>query len=198
MVQQNSNIDEKVIALIVEGDESAFTEFYKHYHHMIYGISLKITHSVTLSEEIVQEVFLKIWLKRSDLKNIENIAAYLFIIARNQVFKALKQIAKNYKTVLLEENNNAFAHNNLENIILEKENNLLLHEAIERLPRQQKQVYTLIKDQGLKREEAAEFLKLKPETIKFHLAEAMKNIRSYCAFHLELVALLFLFIITPQ
>jgi RNA polymerase sigma-70 factor (ECF subfamily) len=195
---QNLNIGDKVISLIIEGDESAFTEFYEHYHPMVYGIALKITHSTSLSEEIVQEVFLKIWLKRSDLGSIENIAGYLFIIARNHVFKVLKQIAKNYKTILLEENDNVFAHNNLENTILEKENNLLLHQAIERLPHQQKQVYTLIKDQGLKREEAAEFLKLKPETIKFHLAQAMKNIRSYCAFHLDLIAILFIVIITPE
>jgi RNA polymerase sigma-70 factor (ECF subfamily) len=195
---QNLNIGDKVISLIIEGDESAFTEFYEHYHPMVYGIALKITHSTSLSEEIVQEVFLKIWLKRSDLGSIENIAGYLFIIARNHVFKVLKQIAKNYKTILLEENDNVFAHNNLENTILEKENNLLLHQAIERLPHQQKQVYTLIKDQGLKREEAAEFLKLKPETIKFHLAQAMKNIRSYCAFHLDLIAILFFVIITPE
>lgn len=194
MVPQNSNIDEKVIRLIIEGDESAFTQFYEHYHPVVYGIALKITRSTDLSEEIVQEVFMKIWLKRSDLINIENIEAYLFVIARNKVFKVLKQIAKNYKTILLEENDNVFAHNNLERRILEKENNLLLHQAIERLPHQQKQVYNLIKDQGLKREEAAEILEIKPETIKFHLAQAMKNIRSYCAFHLDLLAFLFFYI----
>jgi len=165
---------------------------------MVYGVALKITHSTQLSEEIVQEVFLTIWLKRSSLVNIDNIEAYLFVIARNRVFKVLKQIAKNYKTILLEENDNAFAHNNLESRILEKENNQLLHQAIERLPPQQKQVYNLIKDQGLKREEAAAFLQLKPETIKFHLAQAMKNIRSYCAFHLDLIAALPLFIVLPQ
>ena len=198
MVPQNSNIDKKVIALIIEGDESAFTEFYEHYHPMVYGVALKITHSTALSEEIVQEVFLKIWLKRSDLMNIENIGAYLFIIARNQVFKILKQIAKNYKAILLEEDDHVFAHNNLENTILEKENNHLLHQAIKRLPHQQKQVYTLIKERGLKREEAAEFLKLKPETVKFHLAQAMKNIRSYFALHLDLLAVLIFFIITPE
>jgi RNA polymerase sigma-70 factor (ECF subfamily) len=130
--------------------------------------------------------------------NIENIGASLFIIARNQVFKLLKQIAKNYKTILLEENDHVFAHNNLENTILEKENNHLLHQAIERLPHQQKQVYTLIKERGLKREEAAVFLKLKPETVKFHLAQAMKNIRSYFALHLDLLAVLIFFIITPE
>ena len=147
MAIENSNIDEKVISLIIEGDECAFTQFYNHYHPIVYGIALKITCSTDLSEEIVQEVFMKIWLKRSDLMSIENIEAYLFVIARNKVFKVLKQIAKNYNTILLQENDNVFAHNNLERRILEKENNLLLHQAIERLPRQQKQVYNLIKDQ---------------------------------------------------
>ena len=198
MIPPNSNFDDQLISRITEGDELAFTQFYQQYYPLVYGVALKITHSSLLSEEIVQEVFLKIWIKRCDLKKIDNIAAYLIVISRNHVFKVLKQIARNYKTILLEENDAGFAHNNLENVILDKENNLLLHKAIERLPQQQKQVYTLIKDQGLKREEAAEILHLKPETIKFHLAQAMKNIRSYCAFHLDLVAVLLLFILPSQ
>lgn len=198
MVSQNSNITVELIQRISTGDEAAFTEFYQILHPVVYGTALKITHSVEVSQEIVQEVFLKIWMKRATLANIDNIEGYLFVVARNRVFKVLRDMAKSYKTVLLEEDETVFAHNNLENRMLEKENDLLLHKAVDRLPQQQKQVYTLIKDLGLKREEAAEYLKLKPETIKFHLAQAMKNIRSYCAFHLDMIAVLLLFIITPE
>jgi RNA polymerase sigma-70 factor (ECF subfamily) len=62
----------------------------------------------------------------------------------------------------------------------------LLRNAIDRLPNQQKQVYQLIKEQKLKREEVADLLHLQPDTVKFHLAQAMKNIRNFCAPYLGL------------
>jgi RNA polymerase sigma-70 factor (ECF subfamily) len=172
-----------VISLIIQGDENAFATFFHHYKNRIYGLALKLTHSTTIAEEIVQKVFLKIWLKRADLMEIQNIQAYLFTIARNDVYKVLKQIAKNYQNVLLTEE--IVTENNSENYVMEKEYSTLLRKAIDHLSHQQKQVYTLIKEQGLKREEAAAFLQLHPETVKSHLAQAMKNIRNFCLLHLQ-------------
>jgi len=179
--------EEELLSLIAKGDEQAFTKLFDHYRNRIYGIAFKLTHSVTISEEIVEDVFLKIWLKRNDLENIQNFQAYLFTIIRNDAYKALKQIARNYKkVVLLNDNEQSQSYNNSENYLIEKEYSSLLQKAIERLPRQQKQVYTLIKEQGLKRDEAADFLHLQPETVKFHLAQAMKNIRLFFTLHLEI------------
>jgi RNA polymerase sigma-70 factor (ECF subfamily) len=67
---------------------------------------------------------------------------------------------------------------------MEKEYNSLLQNAIDRLPSQQRQVYYLIKDQGLKRIEVAHQLQIQPETVKFHLTQAMKNIRAFCMLHI--------------
>jgi RNA polymerase sigma-70 factor (ECF subfamily) len=61
-----------------------------------------------------------------------------------------------------------------------------LRKAIDRLPNQQKKVYQYIKEKGLKREEAAGLLHLSPETVKYHLAEAMKNIRNFCMLRLDM------------
>jgi len=181
----NLDNEEELVYLISKGDESAFARVYNYYHDRIYGIALKLTHSTTISEEIVAEVFLKIWLRRSDLIGIINFRAYLFTVTRNHAFHVLKQIAKNYKTISLPANDLLLSHNNSEDYLLEKEHSALLHKAVTRLPQQQKNVYLLIKYQGLKREAAADFLQLKPETVKFHLAQAMKNIRSFCVLHLD-------------
>ena len=175
----------EIITLVSQGDEQAFARLFAHYQNKIYGVALKLTRSTTLAEEIVEDVFLKIWLKRGDLLQIQNFSAYLFTITRNHVYKSLKQIAKNYQTVYLTENIQTIAPGSTEDYVIDKEYTRLLHEAITRLPKQQKEVYSLIKERGLKREEAASVLDLKPDTIKFHLAEAMKNIRSFCTPHLD-------------
>lgn len=167
------------------GEEHAFAIVFDHYRNRIYGAALKLTHSTTVAEEIVEEVFLKIWIRRTTLNEIENFSAYLFAIARNEAYKILKQIAKNYKVVLLSENNQSLVHRETEDYLIHKEFTSLLQKAIDRLPHQQKQVYKLIKEEDLKRSEVAELLKLQPETVKFHLAQAMKNIRTYCMLHLN-------------
>jgi RNA polymerase sigma-70 factor (ECF subfamily) len=177
--------EQELLRLIAQSDESAFTQLFDHYRNKIYTIALKLTHSTTVAEEIVEDVFLKIWLRRTALQGIENFGAYLYAIARNETYKILKQIAKNYKTVLLTENNLSLVDNHTDEYLIAKEFTSLLQKAIDRLPNQQGQVYKLMKESGLKRAEVAELLQIKPETVKFHLAQAMKNIRAYCMLHMN-------------
>lgn len=185
MFQPALHNEKELLELISGGDENAFAAVFDHYRNKIYGTALKLTHSTTVAEEIVEDVFLKIWIRRATLNEIENFSAYLFTIARNETYKILKQIAKNYKIVLLSENNESLVHNNTEDYLVDKELTTLLQKAIDRLPHQQKQVYKLMKEEDLKRGEVAELLHLQPETVKFHLAQAMKNIRTYCMLHLN-------------
>lgn len=175
----------ELLKLIAKSDEFAFTKLFTHYRDRIYSIAFKLTKSTIIAEEIVQDVFLKIWLKRANLNDIQNFSAYLFIVTRNDAYKVLKDIARNYKKVtLLTDEYQLFTNIDTSDLVMEKEFNLLLQNAIERLPNQQKQVYTLMKTQEFKRNEVAHQLDLKPETVKFHLAQAMKNIRDFCKLHL--------------
>ncbi len=198
LIPGNSYNEEALIRLIALGDENAFAKLFEHHRNKIYGVAFKLTRSASLAEEIVGDVFLKIWLKRSGLADIQNFRAYLFAITRNDVYRILKQIAKNHKIVSIAHNNQSLAHNNTEDYIMEKEYGSLLQEAIDRLPKQQKQVYKLMKEQGLKREEAADFLDLQPETVKFHLAQAMKNIRSFCTLYLDLMTGIIFLLLGPD
>ncbi len=81
--------------------------------------------------------------------------------------------------------NESLVHNSAEDYLVDKEFTSLLQKAIDRLPHQQKQVYKLMKEEDLKRGEVAKLLHVQPETVKFHLAQAMKNIRAYCMLHLN-------------
>lgn len=176
----------ELLRLTASGDESAFGRLFEHYKDRIYTIAFKLTRSNIISEEIVQDVFLKIWQKRADLNAIQNFSAYLFIIARNAAYKILKDIARTHKFVVLSDEDQALLNNDAADLLIEKEYGLILQNAIDRLPSQQKQVYYLVKDQGYKRDEVASQLHIQPETVKFHLAQAMKNIRAFCMMHLSI------------
>ncbi|KAA9038662.1 RNA polymerase sigma-70 factor [Ginsengibacter hankyongi] len=188
MLEPGLHNERELLLLISQADENAFAKLFDYYRNRIYGIALKLTHSTTIAEEIVQDVFLKIWLRRDTLNEIDNFSAYLFTIARNETYKILKQIAKSFKIVALDENNRYLAHDNAQNYITDKEYGNLLQKAIDRLPGQQKQVYYLMKEGDLKRDEVAHHLNIQPETVKYHLAQAMKNIRAFCMLHFGILS----------
>lgn len=194
MLLKNSNNEQELIYLITQGSELAFAKLFDHYRNYIYSIALKLTRSTIVAEEIVQDVFLKIWIRKSGLNEIENFSAYLFAITRNETYKILKQIAKSHNAALPAEDNELPAHDNTEDHVIGKEYTSLLQKAVDRLPQQQKEVYRLVKEEELKRKDVANLLHLQPETVKFHLAQAMKNIRTYCMLRLHTVIVLTVFL----
>lgn len=173
--------EKKLLRLIAHSDESAFRHLFDLHKNCVYNIAHKFTHCTNTSEEIVQEVFMIVWLRRDDLQKLDNFKAYLVVVTRNLVYKFLREKAKKHINVIAEENTIA---NDVETHLLEKEFGTLLKKAVNRLPSQQQKVYILVKENGLRRDEAANILNVAPDTIKFHLAQAMKSIRAYCALHL--------------
>ena len=177
----------QLLALIATGDEAAFAKLFEHHQHRVYSIAYKLSKSAIISEEIVQEVLLKVWLKRADLHAVNNFEAYLYTIVQHAVYRSLKRIARNYHCSRLANTEQSLSIADPENVLIEKEYHSLLQKGIEELPTQQKQVYRLIREKGLKRNEVASILNLQPDTVKFHLSRAVKNLWSYCKLHLHTV-----------
>jgi RNA polymerase sigma-70 factor (family 1) len=185
--------ENELLKLIAEGDKNAFTQIYNNYRNKIYSIAFELTESSAVAEEIVQDVFLKIWVKRSTLNEVDHFRAYLFTITRNYVFTALKRIARKGTIEVNAMEGAPLYYHDTEDRVLNNEYSRILQAAIDRLPEQQRQVYNLIKKEGLKREEAAAALQLSPETVKSHLAQAMRSVRTYCLTRLDVsIALIIL------
>jgi len=183
--------EKELLSLTAKGDKSAFTTLVDIYANNIYTIAVKFTGSAHLAEETVQEVFLKIWLRREQLEKIRDFRSYLFIVARNYLYRMMRENAIKYKKKMALTATVPLANNNVDTKVLGKECDGLLQRAIEQLPGQQKKVYYLVKEIGLKRDDAAELLHIQPETIKYHLSEAMKNLRTYCLPYFGVLLLLF-------
>jgi RNA polymerase sigma-70 factor (ECF subfamily) len=166
---------------IAEGDERAFGVLFNNYRDKIYSIALELTHAPISAEEIVQDVFMIIWKRRQTLPAIQHFTAYLFTIARNEVYATLKRESSfDNLLVLADDTDTVFLRNEVDDFILNKEYENILQTAIYRLSPQQQQVYRLIKENSLKREEAAAAMQISPETVKSYLTQAMRSIRAYC------------------
>mgnify|MGYP000597832205 CR=1 FL=1 len=87
--------NEKVLlSNVAAGDENAFAKLFKNYYNQLGGFIMRLTESESLTQEIVQDVFLKIWINRTALSEIDCFKAYLPVVAKNHAFNCLKQIAR--------------------------------------------------------------------------------------------------------
>lgn len=174
----SSSYEEKeILSQIAAGDEVAFTRLFKQYHQLLGTYILRFTRSRELTEEIVQDVFMKLWLNRANLTEVVEFRAYLFTVSKNHVLNCLKKIAKERLiTIGLEENELIPDQNetSLESAYYE-----LIDEAIDLLPPQQQKVYLMSRHQRLKYAEIAIKLNLSKETVKKYLQISSDSISSY-------------------
>ncbi len=82
---------------VAQGDKKAFEELFYNYHNKLGSYVMKWTKCLSTTEEIVQDVFLKIWQNRHRLTTVENFDKYLYVISRNHTFNALAKIAKEHQ-----------------------------------------------------------------------------------------------------
>ncbi|QEC45103.1 RNA polymerase sigma factor [Pseudobacter ginsenosidimutans] len=177
------NNERELLLQIASGDEAAFTQLMRAKHVGVYHAVLRLTGDQWMAEEVVQDLFLKVWMKRTHLPLLDNFTAWLNTVAENMALNVIKQslrkkndvkswVADFYKEVNQEEMQ--------ENALTD-----LLQQAVQHLSPRQREAYRLIKEQGYKREEAAMQMNVSPETVKTHLEQAMRNIRTYCTSRLD-------------
>lgn len=161
------------------GDTDAFGTIFERYKKRVFAVALKMLKSETEAEEIVQDVFLSIWLSKEKLSNIDDPEAYLFTITYNTIYAYLKKASRNKQLL-----NSIIGHltqiqNVTDETIALHETGKLIYEAVQQLPLQQRTVYVLCKQEGLSYDEIAEHMHLSRNTVRNHLAEAMKTIRAF-------------------
>lgn len=171
--------DKKLVVLLKEGNGEAYIELYNRYRRGVYSFLLRYVKVPSMAEDLLQDVFLKLWEVRHRLNPDLSFSAYLFQIARNRVFKMLKAIAH-------DEALRAQVLNRLSEAVTETEDRVqwqkysqLLHSAIDALPPQRQKVFKLCREQGKTYEQVAAEMHISRHTVKEHMTLAMKDIKDY-------------------
>jgi RNA polymerase sigma-70 factor (family 1) len=168
--------EKELFLRIAEGDEQAFAKIFYHYTSIIYPFVLNKVKSATAAEEIVQDVFLKLWTKRELLKEIEAPASYLMRIATNRALDHLRRRAIEYK--VMQQRGSPQESQTAEEEFSFKEAKRMVEEGIAALPPQRKTAY-LLQQEGLTYEEIAHRLEISPHTVRNHIALASKALKDY-------------------
>lgn len=174
----NAAIQDILLAKVAAGDEGAFRELFDGHRDKLYAYMLRLSKERVIAEDIVQEVFLKIWINRDQLEDIRNFDAYLFTIARNHAFNLTRQIT--YRRELLGQ---IISGQSLSDISTEKEVDYkylqsLLARELGKLPPQQRKVFTLSRFQGLSNEDIAREQSISVGTVKKHLSLATQTLKA--------------------
>ena len=195
----NKDFDEtELLKRLQRGDELAFIEIYDHYKQPLYSFILKFVKVPAYADDLLQDLFLKIWEIRSRINTGLSFKAYLYRICRNLVYKFLKKTAQQAEE--LSEQMQHFipdvnANSEVKLQWKEYEENIKL--AIDNLPPRRKEIFILCRQGRHTYDDVAKQLGISRNTVKEHMVLSMRSISSFLklqkGIHLPL-ALLTIFI----
>jgi RNA polymerase sigma factor (sigma-70 family) len=185
--------ERELLRQVSHGDRAIFKTLYTTY----FG---DVQHYISLFEppgnsldELTQDVFVRIWEKRSYLERVDSFKGYLFVVTRNVVFNYLRGLKVQQKVKELSEVEGA-GRNETEDQLLFKQYYRIALEAMEKLPPGRRKVLKMSIDDGLTLDEIAVELQISRAGVKKQLYAATSFVRQYLQEHGELTALLFIFL----
>ncbi|WP_342328704.1 RNA polymerase sigma-70 factor [Pedobacter sp. FW305-3-2-15-E-R2A2] len=186
----HSLTDFELTKLLISGDHKAFIEIYHRFQALLYVYACKITTDKEEAEDIVQEVFIYLWDKRTTIILRSSISSYLYSAVRYKFFNLLdhKKVRKDYTSSFqnfLDEGEYI-----TDNYIREKEFSQLIEKEILALPDKMREVFELSRKQNLSRKEIAEKLNISEKTVKNQISNALKILRGKLGFFTFLLLLI--------
>lgn len=158
-------------------DMKAYKELYYLFFDGLHRFSFSFVKSKEAAEEIVSDVFIKVWQMRSRLTEINNLKVYLYTVTKNF---SINYIHRNYKNVSLSidemDIEPVIELSNPEELFISAEMLNTIRQAIQELPPQCRLIFQLVKEDGLKYKEAAEVMNISVLTVRNQLAIAIRKI----------------------
>ncbi|WP_290799074.1 RNA polymerase sigma factor [Flavihumibacter sp. UBA7668] len=171
--------DCELLRLLKTGDKAAFTQIYELYSQSLYLNLLKLLKFEPAAEELLQDIFITLWEKRTTIQIDTHLSGYLFGIAQHKAQDFFRKLKRDRK---LHDYIRELATGEFESVeakLLRQEELDLLNNAINRLSPQRKQVFQLCKLEGKSYQEVSHILGISPSTINDHIVKATRFIRDF-------------------
>ena len=170
---------------IADNDQAALKMLFDHYSDSFFQLAYAIVRSKEMAEEIVEDVFIRVWEKRSRIVTIENFSFYLYITTRNTSISYLRKWRNkthiNFDDVELPHYQLSITP---EDILISGEIIQRINQAINKLPPKCLLIFKLVKEDGLKYREVAELLNINIKTVENQVGIALKKIHAAIKIHL--------------
>lgn len=177
--EASGSSDKLFVANLRDGSVAAFEVLFNRYNKKLYRFSFKYLGNKEDAEEVVQNVFYKIWSNRTQLKPELSFNAYVIQIAKSIIYKiaiARKMNLKYYEYLQARQKD---YHTETEESLQMAELEDRLHAGINNLPPQRKQIFVMSRFDGLSLDEIADKTNISKKTVKNHLTQAFHDLRNY-------------------
>jgi RNA polymerase sigma-70 factor (ECF subfamily) len=174
----SKQLEKKLVLRLVEGDCGAFEKLYYYYVKRVYYFALHYLNNNSEAEEIVQEVFTKIWESRRNIDADMSFSGYLLTATRNTIFNANRKKVNHQAYCGFVINYLQNQKHNMENEIIFNDLMDLLNRTIESLPSKRREIFKLSRNQGLSYKEISKSLNITEKTIETHMRLAIRDIKS--------------------
>ena len=174
------NIQELVNLIQSDNDESAFNELYKQQIRKLSQFAYSFLNDKETSEEIVNDIFLKMWINRKTLDQIRNIHVYLYVSVKNACLNHIRSTSskKNKELDLPETFYFHFSPDPVQ-LLISKELQTEILKSVNSLPPRCKLIFKMVKEDGLTCKEVADILNLSNKTVFAQLAIALTKIENF-------------------
>lgn len=183
--------EHEVIEDFIRGDAAAFSDIYNLYKDKVFAFAYSLTKSREIAEEVVQEVFIRLWEKRGQIKLQGAFVPYVKTITYNYVMDFFRKVKNDRYLQQQIVARVQEIQTSGDELVFSRELQVIYQQAIDTLPPQQKRAYLLNKEDNLSYEEIAAILGISRNTVRNHLSDAIKNIRRYVSGNTD-VAVIFL------
>lgn len=178
-------LEQQLISKVQSGDRSAFEMLFKTYYKPLVYIAESILHDGALAEEVVQDVFVKIWKAGNTLSIEKSLYSYLTGMARNRSVDYIRNRERSIKTVSMDDEEIRIKLLYLESdsiaegdIPLQSPELDRVKQAIEQLPTQCKQIFLLSRIEDYSYSEIAEKMQISVSTVKTQMGRAMQKLKN--------------------
>jgi RNA polymerase sigma-70 factor (family 1) len=175
--------EKELFSQIAAGNEAAFEKIFHTYNAKLLPFVSSITKNREVAEEVMQEVFLKLWLQRETLTQIENPAAWLVRLSSNLALNYLQHLAVHTKVVNRLKKETTPESATIEEDIDIKKVKQHIATAISSMPEKRQEIYRLSREQGLNRKQIADKLGVSESTVKNQMSSALKHIQEFIEKH---------------
>ena len=181
-----TNIKKLQILVAQQNDQIAFKQLYETYYKELFRFATTFLNKKVLVEEVLQDVFTKIWLNRASLTEVLNLRVYLFKCVKNKCLDYLEK-ENIFDYFELEEVDIKMGHlsRSPEDIMISVETLTQINHIVQGLPPKCKMVFQLVKEENLKYREVAEILNISLKTVENHIGIALKRIGETINFNLR-------------